>query len=154
MASSSQLSQLLGGASSGEGIPSPKPSLSAGLVLAEYRTHLLSLFTHFCGTSASLSLSAWLSFADTFDVCPGYLATDKLEEVFDEVAKRRTGSPKPGNALSFAEFQDALCHLAKAVSDKQWRVSGAFRVRLFLRYTIHISQLPCPAGATTCSCPA
>ena len=126
------LSALLGGGGSGAGIGgSTEPhSHSASIVLSEFRPHLLEMFTHFCGSSAHLTLSGWMAFADAFDICPGYLSADKLEECFDEAAKGRAVTAQPsssGGALSFTEFQDALCLLAKAVSEKQWKVRASSR---------------------------
>lgn len=114
--------RILGSASPGQA-SQQRPSSSAAMVLSEYRAHLLELFTHFCGSSSNLALGGWMAFADAFDICPGYLPPDRLEECFDEAAKFRAGSsPSATVALSFTEFQDALCLLAKAVSDKQWKV--------------------------------
>ena len=103
------------------------------LLLVGYRALLLELFSHFCGsaTSKMLSLSGWLAFADAFDVCPGYLSAERLEEVYEDALKgggrRPTGGAASGKLpastmLSFDAFLEALCLLSKAVSDKQWKV--------------------------------
>ena len=88
------LSALLGGGGSGAGIGASvePPSASATILLSAYRTHLLEIFTHFCGASSNLTHGGWMAFADAFDICPGYLSSDRLEEAFDEAAKGRAAT--------------------------------------------------------------
>lgn len=116
------------------------------LLLVSYRALLLELFSHFCGsaTSKMLSLSGWLAFADAFDVCPGYLSAERLEEVYEDALKgggrRPTGGAASGKLpastmLSFDAFLEALCLLSKAVSDKQWKVEYSAEKAARYRYT-------------------
>ena len=112
------------------------PSASAALVLAQYRTHLLELYSHFCGASSSLPLAGFCAFAESFDLSPGYLSADKVEEAFDESARGRNSSPAAAGALSFNEFQDALCLLAAAVADKQWKIEYSAEKSARYRYKL------------------
>ena len=116
---------MLGGGFLGAGTSaasSGAPSASAALVLAQYRTNLLELYSHFCGAASSLPLAGLAAFAESFDLSPGYLSADKVEEALEEAAGSRASSPGTAGALSFSQFQDVLCLLAQAVADKQWKV--------------------------------
>ena len=107
-------------------------SVAAPMTLAEHRADLTALFAFFSGGGTSLQLSGWLAFAAAFDVSPGYLAAERVEEAFDEALPHA----RPGAALSFADFQEALCHLAKAVADKQWKVEYAAEKAARYRYKL------------------
>ena len=78
--------------------PSQASSTLASFVLNQYRSALLALYSHYAGTtgagSSALSLSGWLAFLEAFDVCPGYLSTDKVEEVFEDAGRSVGRTPR------------------------------------------------------------
>lgn len=98
--------------------------VSAPFTLMEHRPRLLELFNHFCAAntaSSGLPISGWLTFLDVFDICPWYISTERCEDAFNAGSKAASGSA----ALAFGDFQEALCHLAKAMTEKQWKVEYA-----------------------------
>ena len=109
--------------------PAASDVVSAPIALADHHAALREIFFYFCGSGlASLSLARWLAFLDGFDVCPGYLTEECCEEVHSDALQRNRSGGRGGGAragLSFADFQDAMCHLAKAVAEKQWMVEYA-----------------------------
>ena len=114
---------MMGAGHSGGGGPSKPPaSAQASFTLSEHRAALLGLYTHFSGASGSLPLAGWMALAEAFDIAPGYLSIDRAEEAYDEAARgRRPAASGAASQLSFQEFQDALCLIATAVMEKQWK---------------------------------
>ncbi len=117
-----------------------RPSAACSMVLSEYRSDLTLLFNHFCGSNASLSHAGLVAFCEAFDICPGYLSAEKLEEVFADSVRAVGRSSKLGGritgTLSFADFQDCLALLAKAFTDKQWKVEYSAEKAARYRYTL------------------
>ena len=122
-------------------------SVEASLVLSPHRVALLELYSHFSSPATTLPLAGWLAFTEAFDIAPGYLSVDRVEEAFEE-AGRASGSGSPSSAvargpsngrtvhLSFSEFCDALCLLGKAIADKQWKVEFAAEKAARYRYKL------------------
>ena len=111
----------------------------AAPVLTEVRAALNELHTHFCISSSSLSLDGFLAFAAAFDLCPGYLSTDCLEGIFDKaLAPTRPSSAHTSgrirSGLTRDDFDEALCLIALAISEKQWRVEYAAEKRARYQY--------------------
>ena len=107
------------------------------ITLAQSRSHLLELYSHFCGGAKGLALAGWLSFARAFDISPGFLSAERCEEAFNEsLPKSRTALADEVATLCFADFQGAMRHVATAVSEKQWKVefaaekAGRYRYKL------------------------
>ena len=111
--------------------------------LEAHRRELLELFTCFCGTCSTLTLAGWLAFADAFDICPGYLSVDRLEEVHEAAAghtgkgqSQRSASRPHGNGLTFSGYQEALCLLAAAMEEKRWKVEYGAEKAARYRYKL------------------
>ena len=67
---------MLGGGFLGAGTSaasSGAPSASAALVLAQYRTNLLELYSHFCGAASSLPLAGLAAVSYTHLTLPTIL---------------------------------------------------------------------------------
>ena len=83
--------------------PNPADALltvTAPQTLARFRQATHTLFDHFVsgGTRDGLGLAGWMAFLDAFDVCPGYLTTERCEGCFDE-ALSRAQAPKRSESL-------------------------------------------------------
>jgi len=133
----------LGGEGDAEG-GGGRPSAAVVVVLGGHRKELLELFTHY-SVGTSLTLSGWLAFAEAFDIFPGYLSAEKIEEVFEEAGRSSVTGQSPSAAaavrgsasvLSFAGFQDCLCLLAKAIAEKQWLVEYSAEKQARYRYKL------------------
>ena len=126
-------------------------STLTGLLMAQppVRTALTALFNHYSvagagsGSSAALTLNGWLAFLEAFDVCPGYLSMERVEEVFEEAARSVGRTPRgraaaraASSALAFSEFQEAVCHLASAFVEKQWKVEYSAEKAARYRYKL------------------
>jgi hypothetical protein len=119
------------------------PSAAVAYLLGQFRRELLELFSHYCGAATSLSLQGWLSFAEAFDVCPGYLAADKMEEVYEAATKcagrttqRHAATRAAAATLSFSQFQDGLCLLASAIEERRWQVEYSAEKAARYRYKL------------------
>lgn len=109
-------------------------------VLSEFRSALDELFAHFCRSHPTLSREGFLAFAAAFDLSPGYLSADCLEEVFE---KALTPGHEPSSAhtvgrsrigMAPTDFDESMCLLALAISEKQWKVEYAAEKRARYQY--------------------
>ena len=102
------------------------------VVLGEYRSEIDEIYTHFAGSSSSaLQIEGFLAFGAAFDLAPGYLSIECLEDVFEKAVTAAAASERVSSAhctgrarvgMAPADFDEALCLLALAVSEKQWKV--------------------------------
>ncbi|KAL1498539.1 hypothetical protein AB1Y20_013860 [Prymnesium parvum] len=116
-------------------------SESLAHILDDYKPELDEIYTHYAGSpSAALPRDRFLAFGAAFDIAPGYLSVDVLEDVYEKALAAASSSHAHTTGRSHAgmapaDFDEALCLLSLAIGEKQWRVEYAADKRARYQYT-------------------